>query len=72
MEDELYLERLGLKIYRLRKAKGMTQLDLAERLSTKNTQVRRIEQGKVNSSINMLRKIAKVLGVSVSELVNIK
>ena len=71
MNDEVYLRKLGEKIVGLRKTKGITQLELAERLATKNTQIRRIERGTVNSTINMLRKIAKELGISVSKLVNL-
>lgn len=71
MEDSVYLQRLGEKIVELRKAKGITQQEMAERLGTKNTQVRRIERGTVNSTINMLRKIAVILEVSVSELLHI-
>ena len=71
MDDETYLIRLGEKIRDLRKPK-MTQVELAEKLGTKHPQVGRIESGKINSTINMLRKIAKVLKVSVSELVDIE
>ena len=71
MEDSVYLERLGTKIVELRKARGITQQELAERLGTKNTQIRRIERGTVNSTINMLRKIAGVLDISISDLVQI-
>ncbi len=72
MEDSVYLQRLGEKIVELRKVKGVTQQELAERLGTKNTQVRRIERGTVNSTINMLRKIAGVLGIEVNDLVKIE
>jgi UDP-N-acetylglucosamine 1-carboxyvinyltransferase len=72
MKDEEYLRRLGEKIVDLRKARGMTQLELAEQLGTKNTQVRRIERGTVNSTINMLRKIAAVLDVDIKELVDVE
>jgi len=71
MEDLVYLQRLGEKIVELRKARGITQQELAERLGTKNTQVRRIERGTVNSTINMLRKIAGVLKIEVEVLVKI-
>jgi transcriptional regulator with XRE-family HTH domain len=70
MEDTVYLQRLGERIVELRKAKGITQQELAERLGTKNTQVRRIERGTVNSTINMLRKIAVELEIPISDLVN--
>lgn len=71
MSDKVYLERLGAKVLKLRQAKGLSQEQLASKLKTQHPQVRRVEQGKVNSTINMLRKIAKHLGVKVSELVNV-
>jgi transcriptional regulator with XRE-family HTH domain len=72
MKDEIYLRKLGERIVEIRKEKGITQLELSDRLETKNTQIRRIERGTVNSTINMLRKIAKELSISVSELVNVE
>lgn len=71
MKDETYLKRLGLKILSLRKEKGLSQEELAEKLGTKHTQVGRIERGEVNSSINMLRHIAKELEVNIKELVDV-
>ena len=70
-DDEKYLKALGERIIALRKAKEMTQVELAEKLGTQHTMVGRIERGEVNCTINTLRKIAGKLGVSVSELVNI-
>ena len=71
MDDNQYLQALGNKIHDLRKKKEMTQVELAEILHTKHTSVLRIEQGKVNSTINMLRKIAKALQVPLSELISV-
>jgi len=71
MKDEEYLIRLGEKIRKLRKSKNLTQVELAERLGTKHPQLVRVEKGEANSTINMLRKIAEELGVSVSDLVKI-
>jgi len=51
----------------------LTQTQLAESLGAHHHQeIIRIEKGTVNSTINMLRGIAKELGVSVSELVDLK
>lgn len=72
MTDEKYLRLLGAKVLELRTKKGWTQTELADKIGTKHPQVRRVEKGEANSSINMLRKIAKALGISVSELVDIK
>jgi putative transcriptional regulator len=73
MSNTEYLEALGTKIRTLRKQKGLTQTQLAESLGAHHHQeIIRIEKGTVNSTINMLRGIAKELGVSVSELVDLK
>lgn len=71
MKDEIYLKKLGDKIVRLREEKDISQRELARRIKTNNTQIRRIETGIVNSSINMLRKIAKEFDITISELVDI-
>ena len=71
MKDEEYLKRLGERILHVRKEKEITQVELADKLDMWHTQIGRIERGEVNATINMLRKIAKELGVSISELVNI-
>ncbi len=72
MDDKAYLVALGAKIMALRKAKGLTQAELAHLLGANHPQeIGRIEAGTVNSTINMLRKIAKELDVKVGELVEI-
>jgi putative transcriptional regulator len=67
-----YLKALGNKIVSLREAKGISQNEMARRLETFNNAVRRIEIGEVNSTINMLRRIAEILEVPVKELIDIK
>lgn len=64
-----YLKALGERIDTLMKEKGITQLEMANQLNTRNTQVRRIQRGEVNSTILMLRKVAKILGVPVNKLI---
>ena len=72
MKDEIYLKKLGQKIALLREAKDISQRELARRTETNNTQIRRIESGSVNSSINMLRRIAKEFDLAIGHLVEIK
>jgi transcriptional regulator with XRE-family HTH domain len=72
MKDKVYLIKLGEKIMNLRKAKGLSQEELAELLDTQHTQIGRVERGESNSTINRLRKIAKALDISIEELVKIK
>lgn len=71
-EDEIYLKKLGARIKMIRKAKNMTQVTLSEKIEIEDSALRRIESGRVNSSINMLRKIAKGLGITLQELIDFK
>lgn len=66
-----YLKLLGERIVGLRKKQGLTQVQLAEKLGTEHAQIGRLERGETNSTIVILRRIAKELNVSVSELVDI-
>lgn len=70
MEDKLYLEELGKRIKELRIEKSMRQIDLADKIGIEDSALRRIESGRVNSTINMLRKIAAGLDISILELLN--
>lgn len=68
MDDKQYLIKLGERIKQLRKDKLMRQIDLAEKIGIEDSALRRIESGRVNSTINMLRKIARGLEVDIIEL----
>jgi transcriptional regulator with XRE-family HTH domain len=70
-DAEKYLKSLGERIVSLRKRQGLTQVQLAEKLGTEHAQIGRLERGETNSTIIILRRIAKELGISVSELVNV-
>lgn len=71
MTDEAYQKLLGKKILSLRIQKEVSQVAMADDLDTYHTQIGRIERGEVNTSINMLRKIARYFGISIGELVEI-
>ncbi|MES2592186.1 MAG: helix-turn-helix transcriptional regulator [Bacteroidota bacterium] len=71
MKDDIYLNKLGKKIVDLRTKKEISQNQLAKNIGSTNTHMRRIERGEVSCTINMLRKIAEVLEISISELVDI-
>ncbi len=45
----------------LRKKKGFSQKDLAEKIGTKQTAIARIESGRVNPTVSSLEKIASAL-----------
>ncbi|SFL90908.1 helix-turn-helix domain-containing protein [Pelosinus propionicus] len=60
----------GKRIRALREMQGITQLELAEKAGIDNSLVSRIENGQSEGSIQSLKKIATVLGVTVAELLN--
>jgi transcriptional regulator with XRE-family HTH domain len=56
-------------IKQLREAKGMSQKALAERVKVTDAYIAMIETGKrKNPSLPVLRRLAKVLGVDLAEL----
>jgi transcriptional regulator with XRE-family HTH domain len=66
-EDKL-LQRFGKRIAEVLKSKGMTQSQLAERVSMSVVTIAYIETGKRWVRLATLDKIARALGVSVAEL----
>ena len=61
-------QTLGQKIAELRKAKNMTQLELANRLNITDKAVSKWERDISCPDINTFPKLAEILGVSVDEL----
>ena len=54
---------------RIRKARSMTQTELAERVGVLQKDISRYERGQHVPSIQMLKDIAEVLGVTVNDLI---
>ena len=59
---------LGKKVQKLRQKKDISQVKMAEMIGVSPTYIGFIEQGVRNPSIATLDKIARVLGVKLSEL----
>lgn len=59
---------LGDLLKKTREAKGFSQKEVAASLSMPQPQYSRIESGKTDPSFTTLERIAKALGVSLSEL----
>lgn len=70
-EEAEYLKKLGKRIKSLRKEKGVKQVDLAYSCDIEKQSMSRIEAGNTNPSILLLRKISELLGVTVSELLEL-
>jgi transcriptional regulator with XRE-family HTH domain len=62
--------KLGERIVKLREAKGLKQIDLANKLELDDSAIRRIEKGRTNPTLETLYKLSNALEISLSELVN--
>lgn len=60
--------RLGRKIQRIRKEKGLTQEKLAEKVGVSTTWIGYIETGYKRPNLKMIYKIANALGVKVKDI----
>ena len=60
---------VGTNIKRLRKAKGLSQKELAEKLNVIDKTISRWECGYGLPDVNLLPEIAKIFGVSIEELI---
>jgi transcriptional regulator with XRE-family HTH domain len=61
--------RVGRQIQKLRKERGLTQEQLADKLHISLTSMGRIETAKLVPNLRMLYKIAEVLEVKVKDLI---
>ncbi len=61
MESKNYAAKIGTLIQETRQSRGMTQAELAEKLSTSQSAINRIEKGGQNISLDMLARISEVL-----------
>jgi transcriptional regulator with XRE-family HTH domain len=68
-DDVVFLKKLGERISTLRKQKGMLQVELASLLDIEKSNMSRIEAGKTNPTILLLRKICLVLEIQIEDLI---
>ena len=61
-------KQMGTRIRRLRKAKDLSQAELAKRARLTRVYVTRLEAGKQNPSLRSISALAKALGVRVTAL----
>ena len=66
--SEEYLHRIGKLIREARQARGYTQAQLADVLSTSQSAINRIERGHQNLSLEMVAKIAEALDSGIVSL----
>jgi len=60
--------QMGTRIRKLREARNVSQVDLARRAKVTREHLNRLEAGRYDPSVGTLQRIAKALGVSVTEL----
>jgi transcriptional regulator with XRE-family HTH domain len=68
MKDKDYLKKLALNIKRIRKEKGITQVDLAYACGFEKQNMQRIEAGKTSPTLKTLLKISDALEIDIKEL----
>ena len=69
--DRQYLIDLGIRIAKLRQAKGVDQKQFAFECGISRTQLYMIETGKTNPRVLTLDRIAEGLDMRLSELLNV-
>lgn len=65
-------ETMGNKISALRREQGMTQAELAEKMSVTDKAVSKWERDLSCPDINSLPRLAEIFGISVDELMQVK
>lgn len=60
--------QIGMKLRQLRDAKGMSQATLANKARISREHLSRLEGGRYDPSVGVVQRLAKALGVSLTEL----
>jgi len=64
------MQRIGVLVRDARRHRGLTQLQLAERLGTSQSAVARIEQGGQNLTLDLLGRLSAALGSELTRSVS--
>ena len=68
LDDRKFLQGIGARVRECRVARGLTQLELGERCQLHRTFIGSVERGERNIAVLNVRRIAKVLRVSIANL----
>lgn len=68
IKDEGFFKELGARVTQARKAQGLTQQQLADRLGIAQQTLAHYEVGRVRIAASMLPVLAEILDVSIEEL----
>ncbi|MGA9561304.1 MAG: helix-turn-helix domain-containing protein, partial [Pseudolabrys sp.] len=69
-DTDAYLRRLGERVRMLRNQRGMTRKALARHAKVSERYLAQLEAGLGNGSIVLLRRIARAIGLPVTQLVH--
>jgi transcriptional regulator with XRE-family HTH domain len=72
MIEAIYGERLGARVKELRRRRGLTLEDLAERTGVSRAMISKVERGEKNPTLVVAAKVAEGLGVTISELLGVE
>jgi putative transcriptional regulator len=68
MEKEVLLKKLGERIRKIRKEKGITQKNLAHSLNRDQQAIQRLEAGNTNPTFTFLHEVAIGLDTPITDL----
>ena len=68
LTDQEYAREFGIKLTHIMEKQGLTQVDLAELLGTTQATVSRLITGRTIINLSQMRKLARVLNMTVEEL----
>ncbi len=70
LDDKRFLQNLGFRLRDLRQARNLTQAELGDKCGLHRTFIGSVERGERNVSILNLRLLARILRVSLAELLD--
>ena len=65
-DERLTNKKIGLKIKQIRKSRGLSQIELAEKIGLSFQQIQKYEKGATRISVMRLQQISDSLGVSIA------
>ena len=65
---ELGVAKLARNLEAFRHKRGLSQVDFAEEMKVNKSYVSNLEAGKCNPTLNSLDRLARILNISVSDL----
>ena len=70
-KDQAYLIKIGKRLVEIRESKKITQEKLQELTGFDARQIGRIERAETNASVSIIKAIADVLEIKISELLEV-